>query len=492
MQIILDNLAGAFELIKAIWWIILPPAALFFALENWRYYIEAREMKGVKWVLLEIKIPREILKTPEAMERVFTGLHGPYDPPTNFKEWYLKPNLRLWYNFEIVGQGGDIRFFAYVPRDWRSVVEAQMYAQYPDVSIAEAEDYAKDIPDQIPAGDYDLWGCEFSFGKPDAYPIVTYKDFTALSDPKVELEALKVDPLSAFAETLAKLKPGENIWFQILARPCGSPGKGPKDNWQAEGQAIVDKLAGRPEKLKAAPWYAIPLELIKIVFEEAGIIFRGVVTQAPQESEQGIARVPTLGLPAKTDEKKDPSKMQHATPGERDVIYAVEKKIAKLGFECIVRMIYVARRDVMDKAKIGALFGIIKQFNTQHLNAFKPTGATLTKKLDYFWGFIQSARYEVKIKRGLIYSYKKRSIFWDVAEPLPLPHGILSNANGILGRAFYRLFPNAAEFMRSKPIVLNTEELATLFHFPGGTVSSPLMSRMQAKQMSPPSNLPIG
>jgi hypothetical protein len=42
-----------------------------------------------------------------------------------------------------------------------------------------------------------------------------------------------------------------------------------------------------------------------------------------------------------------------------------------------------------------------------------------------------------------------------------------------------------------KPFSLNTEALATIFHFPGGVVQTPSFGRIEAKKSEPPASLPF-
>ena len=49
------------------------------------------------------------------------------------------------------------------------------------------------------------------------------------------------------------------------------------------------------------------------------------------------------------------------------------------------------------------------------------------------------------------------------------------------------IFPN---FFHHHIIVLNTEELATLWHFPGQILKVPTFERIESKEASPPTNLP--
>jgi len=102
------------------------------------------------------------------------------------------------------------------------------------------------------------------------------------------------------------------------------------------------------------------------------------------------------------------------------------------------------------------MFGIFKQFSSQSLNGFK-TNKKITVSIDYFFKNYR----EPKRKQRLFKSYKLRSVF--------LPP--------------YK--------RRSKPFVLSSSELATVYHFPGMVVAAPTTPRIEAKRGAPPPNLPI-
>ena len=38
---------------------------------------------------------------------------------------------------------------------------------------------------------------------------------------------------------------------------------------------------------------------------------------------------------------------------------------------------------------------------------------------------------------------------------------------------------------------MNTEELATIYHFPSATVKTPMLGRVEAKKGTPPASLPV-
>ena len=44
---------------------------------------------------------------------------------------------------------------------------------------------------------------------------------------------------------------------------------------------------------------------------------------------------------------------------------------------------------------------------------------------------------------------------------------------------------------KAKPFVLNSEELATIYHFPGGVAETPTFTRIESRKGEPPANLPV-
>jgi len=45
--------------------------------------------------------------------------------------------------------------------------------------------------------------------------------------------------------------------------------------------------------------------------------------------------------------------------------------------------------------------------------------------------------------------------------------------------------------MNGKPYILTTEELATIYHFPGSVSTTPNLNRVPSKKAEAPSNLPL-
>jgi len=77
-----------FEVLKNWWWIILPfifwPPFSFLWLW-WRY---EEWKKKIEEIMLEIKLPEEILKPIKAMESVFASIWQIYDPPNWKEKWF--------------------------------------------------------------------------------------------------------------------------------------------------------------------------------------------------------------------------------------------------------------------------------------------------------------------------------------------------------------------------------------------------------------------
>jgi len=144
--------------------------------------------------------------------------------------------------------------------------------------------------------------------------------------------------------------------------------------------------------------------------------------------------------------------MMHLSQPEKDIVEAIGKNIAKMAFLVGVRVVYVARRDVFNKAMPSAVFGSIRQFNTLNLNGFKPNMRTLP-----------NAYYIMPKFRN---EFRKRRLDWR-----------------------YRLRFFHGRF--AKRYVLNVEEMATVYHFPGMLVAkAPMLSRIDAKRAEPPATLP--
>lgn len=329
------------------WWLIAPPVFLFFLHDLWLFALRWQYFYSLEWTLLEIRPPQIVERTPQAMEQVFAGLHGMW---TNIRpdEKYWKGKVQNWMSCEIASVNGETRFFIRVLSKYRNLVEAHVWAQYPDAEILEADDYTASVPQDIPGAVWDLWGTEFILQKPDGYPIRTYIEFEA------PVEERRIDPLSALLEVMGSLGPGEQIWFHIIAEPLF-------DGWKTQGEELVAKLIGRPQAKRkgfmAGVLGATLGEMGKLLLEVLRI---------------GFPQVGPPQAPLKPVRPELPSLMMHLSPGEKLIVEEIERNISKLGFRTGIRVAYLAKREVYKAATPSAIYGAIRQFNSAHLNSFVP------------------------------------------------------------------------------------------------------------------------
>ena len=355
------------------------------------YFLRARFIRNIKWVLLEIKIPRDIPKNPRAFEIIFNALH--VSRKGNLIQQYWYGRVHPWFSLEMASHSGHVHFYVYSWSEYRALVEHQIYAQYPDVEITEVDNYTRSPAFGDPArGEWSYFGSEFVLAKESAYPIRTYVDY-GLDKEGID-EPEKNDPIPSFIEFMGSLPAGSELWYQVLIRAAGS-------DWKKQGTDLVDKL-----------------------------LQRGAYEKKDVQS-LGFLRL---------------------SPGETDVAKAIERKSAKIGYEIGIRAIYLGRKGIFDPANISAMLGLLKQYATQNLNGFKPVNITTRN-------YILVERRESVAKRRILDAYRHRSWFYT-------PH-------------------------RRKISVLNTEELATIYHFPGRVSETPTLRRIEAKKSEPPMNLPI-
>lgn len=373
-----------------------------------------------------------------AMEVVMDGLWQIlFDPPGDFFEKHIDGKKVLSYSFEIASIDGDPHFFVRIPKSSRDAVEANIYSQYPDAEISVADDYTKIIPKDIPNKDWDLWGADYKLLMPNPYPIKTYSKFET---EREALEEKRIDPLATLLEAIAKTNPGEHYWIQITAKPVrGDVGGWEGVPWLEEGKKLRDELARRADKTtKKRP----------LLLEMSDVLITGQPPGGVKE-EKAELLPPEMKL----------------TPGEREILAAIEEKMAKRGYLTNIRFIYLGKKEVFFKAKLRFALSFFSAFTTQNLNALYPYGQPYLTKIKKSW-FLP---WNLLAKRRLY--LRKRSIFRKYCERQD------------------PLFPQKAKWPSS--FILNTEELATIFHFPGRKVASaPFTGRIEAKRGEAPSGLP--
>jgi hypothetical protein len=400
------------------WW--AGPIVLFWLFKIlWRKYSLGQYLSTLDYMVLEIKPPRTVERSPRVMEQIFAALHGVWSSPNYIDKFVKGKWIQAAISFEIQGVNGEMHFYVRIERKLRNFIESLIYSQYPEAEIQEVEDYTQSVPKNVPNPEWDLWGTDFKLAKNDAYPIRTYKYF------QEEVTKGMIDPLAEIADVIAGLPPGQQIWIQLVVTPE------PDKDWQGAVKKLAAKLSGKEVKPE-------PLFIFRIFSEIWEIISNAFSYISTHEFD--------LAAEAKKDEQPLMFKL---TPGEQLILKAVEESETKKGYRTKLRFIYVGRREGFDRGFLSGINGAMQQFNDMMLNSFTHDNETKTFA-NYIW-------VEPRMR------FAQRKIF-----------------NRYLDRDF-----------DGPTFILNSEELATVYHMPDLSVMSPSIARVEAKKGGAPINLPV-
>jgi len=358
-------------------WIILVVFLFWMLRTLWLDLVQSKAAAKKEWVMLEIDIPRTSEQTVRAVENIFSNLAGAHSS-VGWTDTWIHGESQASISIEIASIEGRVSFFVHSLSSLRDLIEASIYAQYPDAEIREAEDYTKNVPINYPDEEWDLWGTEMTNVQPDPYPLRTYPEF----EDKVSGE-LK-DPIAVLLENFSRLGKGEQAWYQIVMLPTD------QKDFRKRAEKVINNLKGTEVKPK-------PSVLTQVI-------------ELPIQAAQDVMSV-ALGssgsAPKKEEKKNDPPRMMMLSPGERYVLEAVERKESKIGFMCKIRFLYIAKKTVMKKSKaVQPFIGAIKQMNTFNMQALKPD-LKRTGMSSNLWWF--KARRNNTRKSKLIRAYRGRS-----------------------------------------------------------------------------------
>lgn len=401
-------------------WIVFLIAFWTFIRDSWLYMRQVKYAGTIEYMFLAVDIPSDNEQMPKAVEQIFATIAGAHSPLTKGEVWW-EGKFQLKFSFEIISIEGYLQYIIRTPRVWEDLVKSAIYAQYPQAEITEVEDYTKDMPNKFPDDKYNLWGAELIPAGNQFFPIRTYMEF------EEKLMGEFKDPMAAILETMNNIRPGEQVWLQYIIAPTDT-------KWSAEAKKFSDKLAGK----KAAPSKPVtgPLSSILTFFGDWATYHNTLTSATKEESSR----------------REEPvSRMLYLTPIEKEQVEAVERKAAKIGFECKIRLIYIGPKEIFNAQRVvSAVFGAIKQFNTHNMGALKPDN--MTKTTAYY--------------------------------------GLASRKKNIRRTKIIRNYKARDSWAGRKPFILNVEELATLYHYPIMTVKAPLMPKLEMKKGEPPSYLP--
>lgn len=334
-----------------------PPVSIWLFYKYWMMFVRMQFDLSQGRVTLEIKLPQDIYKSPEAMEQVLIQLHQ-VATPDNLVQTYWDGKKPPVYGLEIVSRGGDLRFYISAPRrKMKNIVEAQLYAQYPGIEVNElAIDYTAEIPWKPDT--YSYFSIHFGPKRNQAYPIKTYYEYGLHTMPK---EEEKTDPISSMLEALANIGPNEWYWVQILI----------------DAHRSVDYTVG----------YVIPQpDWREGCKKEIQNIIDGAVKRAGAEPGGNV--------------------MMLLTDGEKDTLSAIERSMGKNAYNVGFRCMYIAAQETFNPGeRIGQLITAWRAFDDLNRNQI---GVRWRTDYDYNWWQDPFGHRKMYHKRRELYEYKTR------------------------------------------------------------------------------------
>ena len=399
----------------------------------WLHYIQQDFISGIDFVLLEIIPPRDVLRSPKAMELFITNALYHWSNKGG-REEYWQGAVWFWFSLEIASIDGQVHFYIRTPTRVRGLIETQMYAQYPQAQIRAVEDYTLAVDEISPESSWNGWGCEFKLEKPEAFPLKTYVDFGLDKDPK---EEFKVDPISPVVELFGSIQKGEQMWLQIVITPS-------KKMWHTHGTWFDHH-----------DWV-----------QESEIEIKDLLLPYARENEKKSA-------PGNfTLEFRTPDFLKAAIDG-------MNKKTAKVGFEAGIRVMYVAKKELFNISNRRNLRLAFRQYARPDSNQLVRHNST---QGDAYSGiFTASPKTVMFLANRMLEEFRERSFFHEsMRQQIFSKHNVPWPLDGMVLAYFH-----------PETFVLNTEELATMWHFPGQILKVPTLERIESKEAAPPTNLPI-
>lgn len=498
----------------------------------WMLYVNNTWVKSIKWTTIEIKLPREINKSPEAAEIFLRSLIEGGGLGSWYKEKW-EGRIPNYASLEIASLEGVIHFYIRLESKFRPRVEAAIYSQYPNVEVIElAEDYMEKIPYTVKRNEntgVGFWATEWVLAKTqkieignkdkkgkvddtldkleysgDMYPLKTYKDWGLDKDPK---EMFKHDPLTYVLEQMGSIGKGEYFVYQILLRDAGKWNeiyeitKNGDDKNPEKGKKLSDLVKLELDNYKIK-WslkkkgdllgfdeYGDPKqkEILKTI-EEKDKDGKIIKKEVKEKINAVFNRDLVESKPIPLTEREDDSKKN---------IELIQRKTSKTQVFSTVRTVYVAESGKELGSRIPMVMGLMKPFNEDGFNTFRPEN--VTDPYDFPW--------QNTMKR--LVPWRKENMFGDLQgrdgffsfvsgmgkkgkEAMDIFFFNRSNISKKLFSTFYNIL-----FYPFKPTInlsgftLNIEELATLYHFPGEVAATPSIPRIDSVKGSSPSNLPV-
>lgn len=329
-------------------------AVLFY--EFWLEYVRMDyDMKQGR-TTIEIKLPQDVFKSPEAMELVLIQMHQAANPDNHIQTYWdgKKPPT---FSLEIASRGGDVRFYINTPaKKFKNLIETQLYAQHPGIEVRELEiDYTAEVP--WDPSRFSYFSIHFGLKKADALPIKTYIEYGLDKLPK---EEEKIDPITSLLETMGNIKPGEFMWAQILIS------------------------ANRETNFKTGTFFTHPDWK-----DAAKKEIKKIIDNTKERTGSEFAN------------------LQNLTETEKDTIKAIERSLGKNAFNTVIRGMYIGTNEAFNPGeRIGALITGWRSYDDLNRNAI---GLRWRTDFDWPWWQDRKGKRVLYYKKKELNEYKRRA-----------------------------------------------------------------------------------
>jgi hypothetical protein len=459
--------------------------------------------------MLEIKLPREINKSPLAAEIALASLlQG-----GGISKWYQRDfqgALPAYSSLEIASLEGIIHFYIRINKKFRAIVESNFYAQYPGIEIVEADDYTKKIRYHHLSKDVALFGTGYKLGETwepdnfktgdkyidekgkkykmpaDFFPIKTYVDYGLDKDPK---EEHKTDPIAPLLEFMGSLGKGEYFWYQILVQDESvyNGTKMPKFYVNEVSHEHLSLREMADQKKKQIRTSTVIKPGSEAYNDYGEIATRVVKDKDGNETKENITY--------KFTEPKFVSKKEmELTIEEKDEIEAINKKLSKPLALILPRLIYIAKKENFCASgnQIQNVISFAKPFRGDNSLGGMPG---ITDPYEFPWQKIKHVEwrgeelFEAYVEREGFFPHIKSRKMLDTWEDLAFW------SSSMKARKMFRMIYEALLYPFDHPhasevSIVNMEELATLWHLPGQVVATPTLPRIDSNKGMAPTNLP--
>lgn len=473
--------------------------------------------------MLEIKLPREITKSPIATETAITGFLQAAGASTIYARNF-EGKVPHYGSLEIASIEGVIHFYIRVQRRFRTLMETNFYAQYPTIEIIESEDYTKLIHFHHLSTDVQFWGMTYRTGmswepwdaktgssypttddkgkpikykmKADFLPIKTYVDFGLDKDPK---EEYKTDPLTQILEAMGSIGKGEHMWYQVLIQDesvYNGTTKLPKfyvNEITHEHMSLTQMADARKKQIRNAG-HVKAGDVVYNAYgnKETKRVPGPEVDGKPTTLEVDVTygfRDEEKGIRALT---KDEIKLSQS---DKDELEIINRKMGKPLAVTLVRLAYVAKKENFNGGQTATTLSFSKLFTGWN----KLIPGNLTDPYDYPWEKMGIKRvywraeecFEAYVEREGFYPHVKERKALDKWEDLffwPSSMKTRKLFRMVFEAMFYPFeHPNA----EGTAMTLNLEEIATLWHLPGAVAATPTLPRIDSTKGIAPVNLPL-